>query len=105
MWAKGPVPGAVLLSLLTRSTEEPQEEQRQNKNKSKKQKTKVPERAAPDSDHLGFYKLLEVPLTACSTDIAKAYKRLSLIYHPDRPTGSTEAFQQLVEAYSVLHDS
>ncbi|KAK3343452.1 DnaJ domain-containing protein, partial [Lasiosphaeria hispida] len=51
------------------------------------------------------YKLLKVPPTASSADIAKAYKRLSLIYHPDKLTGSTEAFQQLGQAYDVLRDS
>ncbi|KAK0701710.1 DnaJ domain-containing protein [Lasiosphaeria miniovina] len=105
-WTKEPVPGAVLLSLLTRSTEEPQQEPRQDKNKrKKKQKTRVPERAAPDSDHLPFYKLLEVLPTASFADIAKAYKRLSLICHPDKPIGSTKAFQQLGQAYSVLIDN
>ena len=63
-----------------------------------------PERAAPYSDRLGFYKLLEVSQTASPEEMNKAYRRLSETYHPDKPTGSTEASQRLGQAYSILQN-
>lgn len=83
--------------------ERPEDENKRKK--KKKKKAKEPKRNTPNSDHLGFYKLLEVPVKASDAEITKTYRRLSLIYHPDKATGSTEAFQQLGQAYSVLHDS
>ncbi len=34
--------------------------------------------------------------------IDKEYRRLSLIHHPDRPTGSNESFQQLSDEYRKI---
>lgn len=93
-----------MFSLLTCRVEKPEYGESQHKKGKKKQKAKDPERATPQSDHLGYYKILEVPLTASDSDITKAYRRLCLLRHPDKPTGSTEAFQQLGQAYSVLRD-
>lgn len=54
-----------------------------------------------------YYEMLEIAPDATDTDIRKAYKRLSLKYHPDKNNNSTEAtnkFKQISEAYQVLSD-
>jgi DnaJ-class molecular chaperone len=55
-----------------------------------------------------YYKVLELPDTAGIDDIKKAYRRLSMTYHPDRnksdPT-ATERFQKISEAYETLGDA
>jgi DnaJ-class molecular chaperone len=53
------------------------------------------------------YNILEVPSTATVEEIKKSYRRLSLLYHPDRNKGNSEAtlkFQKINEAYEVLGD-
>lgn len=54
--------------------------------------------------NLTYYEVLEVPSTASSDDIKKAYKRLAMTHHPDRG-GNTEKFQQINQAYEVLSDT
>lgn len=54
-----------------------------------------------------YYEILELAPTANDADIRKAYKRLSLKWHPDKNNNSTEAtntFKQISEAYQVLSD-
>lgn len=54
-----------------------------------------------------FYKILEVSETASIEDIKKSYRRLSMIYHPDKNKNdpdSTAKFQKLSEAYETLGD-
>jgi len=54
-----------------------------------------------------FYTILEVPETASKEDIKKAYRRLSLKWHPDKNPGNTDAiskFQKISEAYETLSD-
>ena len=54
-----------------------------------------------------YYKLLEIPETSDVDIIKKAYRRLSMIYHPDKNGNSqesTEKFQKISEAYEVLGD-
>lgn len=54
-----------------------------------------------------FYEVLGVPSTAADTDIRKAYKRLSLQWHPDKNQNSTDAanrFKQIAQAYQTLSD-
>ena len=53
------------------------------------------------------YSVLEVSQTASIEEIKKSYRRLSLLYHPDRNKNSPEAtikFQKISEAYEVLSD-
>jgi DnaJ-class molecular chaperone len=50
------------------------------------------------------YEILEVNENATDNEIKKAYRKLSLIYHPDKPTGNTEKFQEISEAYEILTD-
>lgn len=58
------------------------------------------------NDRLGYYATLGVAPGADDIDkvIQKAYRTQSLLLHPDKPTGSTEAFQELGDAYNVLSD-
>ena len=46
---------------------------------------------------------IEGPDTASQADIRRAYIRLSRLHHPDKPTGSTEAFRALKDAYDILY--
>jgi len=58
------------------------------------------------SDNL--YEILEVPETASIDDIKKSYRRLSMMYHPDKNKNnpdSTAKFQKISEAYETLGDS
>jgi chaperone protein DnaJ len=53
-----------------------------------------------------YYKLLEINRDADGETIKKAYKKLSLKWHPDRnkESNATEMFQKINEAYEVLSD-
>jgi DnaJ-class molecular chaperone len=48
-----------------------------------------------------FYDILEIPTDATDSDIRKAYRNISVRYHPDISEES-EKFQQVAVAYSVL---
>jgi len=55
-----------------------------------------------------FYELLEVPREASEADIKRAFRKLSLKYHPDKNPGNEEAaslFKQINRAYEVLSDA
>jgi len=54
-----------------------------------------------------FYTILEVSETAAIDEIKKSYRRLSMLYHPDKNKNNPEAtarFQKLSEAYETLGD-
>jgi DnaJ-class molecular chaperone len=54
-----------------------------------------------------FYELLEVPREASEPDVKRAFRKLSLRYHPDKNPGNEEAastFKQINRAYEVLSD-
>jgi len=54
-----------------------------------------------------YYEILGVTSTASSDEIRKAYKKLALIYHPDRNQGDSRAedrFKLINEAYQTLSD-
>lgn len=58
---------------------------------------------------LDYYKILEVHQEASREVIEKAYKALSIKYHPDKhPLNkrdqATQKMQELNEAYSILSD-
>mmetsp|Transcript_106223 Transcript_106223/g.310527 ORF Transcript_106223/g.310527 Transcript_106223/m.310527 type:complete len:347 (-) Transcript_106223:134-1174(-) len=63
----------------------------------------------PDIKSNDYYKVLGVDRQASDQEIAKAYKKLALKYHPDKnPNNKEEAeenFKRVTEAYEVLHDS
>ena len=56
------------------------------------------------------YETLEIPNTASSADIKKAYRKLSVAFHPDKNTGTEEsemalhAFKDISAAYELLSD-
>lgn len=52
-----------------------------------------------------YYTVLGVARDADDDAVKKAYHRQSLKIHPDKPGGSTEAFQELERARRVLSDS
>jgi DnaJ-class molecular chaperone len=52
-----------------------------------------------------YYSILNVLKNATENEIKKAYKVLSLKYHPDRPNGDDSKFKELSEAYEILSDS
>lgn len=51
-----------------------------------------------------YHKVLGVPKGAGESEIKKAYRRLALIYHPDRnrSPGAEAKFREISEAYAVL---
>lgn len=51
-----------------------------------------------------YYKILGVSRQATDEEIRKAYKKLSMKFHPDRPTGNEEKFKEINQAYEVLND-
>ncbi len=53
-----------------------------------------------------YYKILDVPRTASAADIKRAYRKLSLKYHPDKNPSEDAAakFAELSVAYEVLSD-
>lgn len=56
---------------------------------------------------IDYYAILEISRNANSTEIRAAYKRMAMLYHPDRNAGDKEAeekFKLINEAYHVLSD-
>jgi len=54
-----------------------------------------------------YYEILEISRNASPEDIKRAYRRLALLFHPDRNPGNKEAeekFKEASEAYSALAD-
>lgn len=54
-----------------------------------------------------FYEVLGIEKNATESDIKKAYRKMSMKYHPDKNQehDSTEQFKEVQEAYDVLSDA
>jgi len=50
------------------------------------------------------YEILGVSESADKKSIKSQYKKLSLVYHPDKPTGNEKLFMKLRKAYDALTD-
>lgn len=57
---------------------------------------------AKNIDNEKYYKRLCIDKNANSSDIKKAYRKLAVQLHPDKPTGNEEKFKEISEAYEVL---
>ena len=53
---------------------------------------------------MSLYNDLGVEKNATSTDIKKAFRKLSMTYHPDRDSGNEERYKKINHAYQVLSD-
>jgi DnaJ-class molecular chaperone len=54
-----------------------------------------------------YYNILDIPETASLDEIKKSYRKLSMLYHPDKNKNNPEAtskFQKISEAYETLGD-
>jgi len=63
--------------------------------------------ASKDPLHKDYYKVLEVDYDASDDTIKLSYRRLALMWHPDKHKGDndvTAKFQEINEAYKVLSD-
>ncbi len=55
-----------------------------------------------------FYKILGVNKDATTSQIKKAYRKLAMVYHPDKnpdDPGASEKFHDINAAYEVLSDT
>jgi molecular chaperone DnaJ len=60
------------------------------------------------ADKRDYYEVLGVARTATSKEIADAYRKLAIKYHPDKNPGNEEVivrFKEAAEAFEVLHDA
>ena len=54
-----------------------------------------------------YYRVLNIPSSASAEEIKKAFRKMALLYHPDRNSNTklaTEKFTEIQEAYSILSD-
>lgn len=51
---------------------------------------------------MDYYNTLNVKKDATPHEIKKAFRKLSMIYHPDRQSGNEEKFKEINKAYEVL---
>ena len=53
-----------------------------------------------------YYKILNIPKNSSKDDIKKAYRKLALLYHPDKnkDIDAEEKFKEINQAYDVLYN-
>jgi len=54
---------------------------------------------------MNYYDCLGISKNATQDEIKKAFRKKSLVCHPDKPTGDAEKFKKINEAYQTLRDS
>lgn len=56
-----------------------------------------------DYEYANFdpYEILGVKIGDSQSAIKSAYRKLSLTYHPDKPTGDEKTFMKITKAYQV----
>lgn len=61
---------------------------------------------APKTQRRTHYDVLGIEKTSTVDQIKKAYRKLALVYHPDKAKTSTHAdlFKDMTAAYNVLSD-
>ncbi|MBI4427162.1 MAG: molecular chaperone DnaJ [Candidatus Magasanikbacteria bacterium] len=52
-----------------------------------------------------YYKILGVEKNATQDELKKAFKKLAMQHHPDRPGGDEKKFKEINEAFQVLGDA
>ena len=52
-----------------------------------------------------LYDVLQVDTNATKDEIKKAYRKLSLQYHPDRDNGDKDEYVKIQNAYCLLYTS
>lgn len=50
------------------------------------------------------YEILSIDFGATDAEIKKSYRKLSVIYHPDKETGDAKEFMRITKAYKALTD-
>jgi DnaJ-class molecular chaperone len=64
----------------------------------------------PEFNGVDYYAVLNVPKDSSQDDVAKAYRKLAQVFHPDKhqdqelQESAKDAFRKLQEAYEVLSD-
>ena len=53
---------------------------------------------------MNYYDILGIDKNATKKQIKKAYKKMSMMYHPDKNKHGTEMFKEINEAHQVLSD-
>ena len=57
---------------------------------------------------MDYYAILGIDRSASQSDIKKAYRKLALLWHPDKNTNNQDEankkFKEISEAYQVLSD-
>lgn len=53
---------------------------------------------------LKYYTILGINKNATHDEIKKAYRKLTIKYHPDKPNGDENKFKEISEAYNILGD-
>lgn len=88
-----------------RQQQEARNEEEKRKKEERKQQQNPP--TEPKKMEECPYQILGVSRDASRADIKKAYRKLSLLYHPDKSSGdanATDKFTKLVDAYEILGD-
>ncbi|KAF8521602.1 hypothetical protein BU17DRAFT_75424 [Hysterangium stoloniferum] len=85
------------------SLEQVQNDGSQTEERALKQELREAEVALKRSKTKDYYKILEIAKDSTDYDIKKAYRKQSLLHHPDKG-GDAEKFKLASEAYSVLSD-